>query len=42
MVRYADIWHSFLSVENFTAPDPVTGYDFTTREQILAWRDRHD
>jgi probable F420-dependent oxidoreductase len=87
VVRYADIWHTFLSVDAFTevtthldhlaaaagrdgtdiersvhwfgtknaeayqaagattfiteiAPDPITGYDFGTLEEMLAWRDR--
>lgn len=86
MVRYADIWHTFLSVEGFTdataqldemaaaagrdgneiersvhwfgvgsaedyhaagattfvheiAPDPVTGYDFSTLKEMVVWRD---
>lgn len=89
VVRYADIWHTFLSVEGFTeatarldemaaaagrdgndiersvhwfgvdsaedyraagatifvheiAPDPATGYDFTTLEEMLTWRDHHN
>jgi len=87
VVRYADIWHTFLSVEAFTeasarvdemaaaagrdgndiersvhwfgapsaeayraagattfiteiAPGPTTGYDFSTLEEMLAWRGR--
>lgn len=89
VVRYADIWHTFLGVEEFTtataqldemaaaagrdgreiersvhwfgadsaeaylsagasifvheiAPDPVTGYDFATVQEMLSWRDRHN
>ncbi|ULN35470.1 LLM class F420-dependent oxidoreductase [Mycolicibacterium smegmatis] len=89
VVRYADIWHTFLSVAGFTeatarldemaaaagrdgndiersvhwfgvdsaedyraagatifvheiAPDPATGYDFTTLEEMLTWRDHHN
>jgi probable F420-dependent oxidoreductase len=89
VVRYADIWHTFLSVDGFSqatvvldemaaaagrdgseiersvhwfgadsadgyhaagatifvheiTPDPITGYDFTTVREMLAWRDHHN
>jgi hypothetical protein len=39
----ADAYHQAGATTFITeiAPDPTTGYDFGTMEEMMAWRDRH-